>query len=146
VSNGDENQRVIVRLFPSRPSRLTLASCISGFAVLGVWQLLRLGGEGVLLAAVCGLGVAWGVRAMQMGVDATPSGLVVRSQYKTRLLPWRDIEGFRTGVRGSDSRGVFAAVAAAGVVKLPVGTFRGVDEQVRNALEDYRTRAGIPEK
>jgi hypothetical protein len=108
---------------------------------VGIGAAVDLGGAAVIwMPALACLGVVYQFRLMQMRVDATPAGLVIRREFKKRTIAWTEIEGFRTG-DGWQNRGVFAVLREDGVVKLPLGSFRGADERARLVLEGHRTHA-----
>jgi hypothetical protein len=68
------------------------------FAGLGVAiALLRADAAGLALGAVL---VAVGVHSARSGVYLTPSGIVVRNVFRTRRVPWDDVDRADFGAAG----------------------------------------------
>jgi hypothetical protein len=85
-----------------------------------------------LAAASVGLCVAGALRALSLGVEATPDGLVVREAFYTRRLAWAELSGASLEKHSAD-RGVTTYLP---VLRLRTGSAK---PQVRvHSLSGYR--------
>lgn len=97
-------------------------------------------------AALSGLGlIALGFAGLRVGVRVGSSGVVLNGGFRTRRIPWSDVEGFR--VKDGSSGGVCVLVADGEVKQLPYEALTLTGAKVRRAGSVPSLRScGLPTK